>query len=77
MFAFNAETFEFWKIYDTIRRFYPIGIPAENMQMYRSYSGWQELQAIIVEKIQDDRQLTQWNDFSNNLASRLNKPLED
>ena len=52
-FTFNFESFDFWPIYDTIKMYYPIGIPIndEEYKFFRSYHGIKELTKKVLDNI--------------------------
>ena len=51
MLYFNSDKFDFWKIYDAIKRFYPIGVKKDESKMYLSYPGLKELEDIVIDNI--------------------------
>jgi hypothetical protein len=52
-FNFDFDKYNFWDIYDCIKKYYPIGIPKpeEHNQFYFSYSGLKDLSKIIYDNI--------------------------
>jgi hypothetical protein len=77
MFYFNYDKFDFWLIYDSIKRFYPIGIKKDEINTFLSYPGLADLETIIVDKIHDDNQFNQWSDFLKQIESAIQKPVLD
>ena len=76
MFYFNTEKFDFWKIYDAIKRFYPIGIKKDERKMYFSYPGLIELQDIIVDNIHEDRHYGErWVNFKKTIEAEIGKTI--
>ena len=75
MFYFNTDKFDFWVIYDSIKRFYPIGIGKDETKMFQSYPGMADLESIIVDKIHNKRQLKKWNDFTKQIETGIHKPI--
>ena len=65
MLYFNHNKFDFWKIYDSIKFFYPIGIKKDESKMYVSYPGIKELGMIVVDNIHDQGKFNSvWSDFT-------------
>lgn len=53
-FGFNTEKFDFWPIYEAIKKYYPIGITSDS-HFYGSYPGFIELTNILVEYIHEGK----------------------
>jgi hypothetical protein len=51
MFDFNHEKYDFWPIYDSIVKHYPIGIRKDETEMYLHYPGLKQLELLVVETI--------------------------
>lgn len=78
MLYFNPDKFDFWKIYDCIKHFYPIGIKKDESEMYRSYPGMKELVNIIVDNIHDENIFNaQWVDFTKEIKTETGKEIAD
>ncbi len=76
MLYFNSDKFDFWKIYESIKKFYPIGIPKDESKMYYSYPGIKELNSIIVDKIHNDVNFkTYWSNYDRQIENKLQKPV--
>jgi hypothetical protein len=74
MLYFNYEEFDFWKVYDSIKRFYPIGIKKDESRLYYSYAGLKELELIIVDNIHDDKHFEErWGSFTKEVATQIGK----
>jgi hypothetical protein len=76
MFDFNPDKFDFWPIYDAIKRFYPIGIQwrGEESHMFLSYPGLKELEAIIVDNIHNETHFTErWRNFTASIQRETDK----
>lgn len=76
MFNFNSEKFDFWQIYDAIKRFYPIGVSKDESVMYSSYPGLKELEDIIVDNIHKNKHFIQrWDNFTKEIANEIGKEI--
>lgn len=77
-FSFNCEEYDLWEIYETIKKYYPIGISREEgIGIYFEYSGIKELEKIIVENIHDDKKYNEnWGAFTEELGIELNLKME-
>lgn len=76
MLYFNYNKFDFWKIYNSIKHFYPIGIKKDDSKMFHSYPGLKELEKVLVDNIHDqDKFNSVWKDFTNEIESRLGKEI--
>jgi hypothetical protein len=74
MLYFNSDKFDFWKIYDSIKRFYPIGVKKDESKMYYSYPGLKELEEIIVDNIHnDDHFIERWDSFTKEISIEIGK----
>jgi hypothetical protein len=47
MFYFHYGQYDFWDIYECIKKYYPIGIPKDESGMYLNYPGMKALEAVI------------------------------
>jgi hypothetical protein len=76
MFHFNTDKFDFWPLYDRIKKFYPLGIRKEDEQTYKAYPGLLELQAIIEENIHDGQNYrSRWSDPITAFGQNNNMPV--
>jgi len=76
MLHFNSDKFDFWKIYDAIKRFYPIGIKKDESKMYFSYPGLKELENIIVDNIHENKNFTErWESFTKEIENEIGKEI--
>lgn len=76
MFSFYAYKFDFWKIYDIIKKFYPIGIQKGEDKMFYSYPGLKELGDIVVENIhENDNYIARWESFTNQIENLIQKKI--
>lgn len=51
-FSFNSDEYDFWPLYNSIKKYYPIGIKKnQQFDIYRKYEGIQKLEKLLVEKI--------------------------
>lgn len=65
MFYFNSDKFDFWTIYESIKRFYPIGVKKDDSRMYYSYPGLKELEDRVVDNIHVDEHFnSRWENFT-------------
>lgn len=76
MLHFNSDAFDFWKIYDAIKRFYPIGIKKDESKMYFSYPGLKELEDIIIDNIHEDKNFVErWDNFTKEIETEIGKEI--
>ena len=76
MLYFNPDKFDFWKIYDAIKRFYPIGVTRDDSKMYFSYPGLKELEDIVVDNIHDqDHFIERWGNFTKDIEKEIGKEI--
>jgi hypothetical protein len=76
MLYFNSDKFDFWKIYDAIKRFYPIGVKRDESKMYFSYPGLKELEDIVVDNIHDDNHfIERWDNFTKDIEKEIGKEI--
>lgn len=74
MLYFNSDKFDFWKIYDAIKHFYPIGVKKDESKMYFSYPGLKELEDMVVDSIHDDHHfLERWDNFTKAIEKEIGK----
>ena len=76
MLHFNSDKFDFWKIYDAIKRFYPIGVKRDDSKMYFSYPGLKELEDIVVDNIHNDNHfIERWDKFTKDIEKEIGKEI--
>jgi hypothetical protein len=76
MLYFNSHKFDFWKIYEAIKRFYPIGVKKDQSKMYFSYPGLKELEDIVVDNIHDDNNCEErWESFTKDIEKEIGKEI--
>jgi hypothetical protein len=75
-FKFNPKIYNFWSIYEALKKHYPIGIPKDESGAYYEYSGIKELEKIITENIHDnDRYKQNWVKFTKLISTKYNKEI--
>ena len=74
-FSFNSDVYNFWPLYDSIKKYYPIGIKKnQDLEIYRQYQGIQELEKILINNIGDKKTYqSQWVSFIKKVGSDLGK----
>ncbi len=78
MLIFNYDKFDFWKIYDSIKHFYPIGINKDEIPRYRSHPGLKELEDILLDNTHNETHFTErWVNFTEEIGSEINKEIVD
>jgi hypothetical protein len=76
MLYFNSDKFDFWKIYNAIKCFYPIGVKKNESKMYFSYPGLKELEDIVVDNIHDDNHfIERWANFTKDVEKEIGKEI--
>jgi hypothetical protein len=73
MFVFNDKKYNYWEIYEAIRRYYPIGIRRDETMMHTSYWNSKDHPNLILENIEKDERFRTWNDFADQTAIEMNK----
>ncbi len=72
-FSFRTDRYNFWPIYEAIKKYYPLGIEKRNGGIYFTYPGIAELEKLIVENIhQKDNFQTRWEQKTENWSGELN-----
>lgn len=78
MLYFNSAVHDFWPVYNSIHRFYPVGIGHEIEAMYNSFPGTSERQKIIADNIYNDVNYKRnWLDFLEAIANYTGKKVTD
>ncbi|WP_422350308.1 hypothetical protein [Flagellimonas sp.] len=74
-FDFDFEAYDFWPLYQTIQKFYPIGILKNYGEgIHREYEGYKALERLLVENIHDEKTWkSNWVSFTKKLGSELEK----
>lgn len=78
MFDHNIKKYDFWPLYDSIKKSYPIGVSKQEWELdfFLDYPGWKQLQSTIEEKIHDSANFErEWGSFERKLQTLLNKPV--
>jgi hypothetical protein len=74
MFYFNHEMYDFWPVYDSIKKYYPVGIPKDDTGMYMNYPGLKNLEKVIIDNIHDENNFTNcWESFEKTVEYRTHK----
>jgi len=74
-FQFNTEKYNFWELYNTINKYYPIGVDRGwGRGIYFKYPGIQELENIVVENIHIKENFeNRWESFAKPMGKKLNR----
>ena len=76
MFQFNHEKFDFWEIYKSIIRFYPIGVRKDDSKLYLSYPGIKDLEKIVVDNFQGTSHfISTWENFTKEIEAEIQKEI--
>ncbi len=74
MFYFNYEKFNFWPVYNSIKKYYPVGIPRDDTGMYMNYPGLKELEKVIIDNIHDENNfIRRWEEFEKSVEYQTHK----
>src|SRR5258708_6871792 len=76
--TFNFEVFDFWPIYDTVKKYYPIGIPftdkEEDYTFFRSYPGIKELTKLVLDNVHNNKNFKErWKSFEKEIKIDFKK----
>jgi len=76
-FSFNSKTHDFWEIYHSIKKYYPIGLEQHLGEgIYYEYKGLRELEKIIVDNVHNDENYKErWVKFTDEMGHELNKEI--
>ena len=76
-FSFNTSQYDLWEIYETIKKYYPIGLSHhEGKGIYFEYAGIKELEKIVVENIHDNKNWNErWVKFTEEIGKEINKEI--
>ena len=76
MLHFNNDKFEYWEVYESIKRYYPIGVKRVKNGLYDSYPGIKELETLIADNVHDERHFQdRWELFTKELAAEIHKEI--
>lgn len=77
-FNFNTSKYDLWEFYETIVRYYPIGLTkGEGRGIYFDYPGIKELEKIVVENVHDEENFQKrWVRFSDSIGIKLGKEMD-
>jgi len=74
MFSFNSHKYNFWPIYETIVKYYPVGISKNNNKLYNFHKGIIELKNLIHDNLVDQENFqSRWKSFDNIIEDNINK----
>jgi hypothetical protein len=74
MHSFYSDKYNFWQVYETIKKFYPIGVQIDDNSAVNSYPGFQKLEAIISDSINDEQYFyNHWESWTNEISREINK----
>ncbi|MDF4202620.1 hypothetical protein PXD56_06630 [Maribacter sp. SA7] len=77
-FFFNYDEYDFWPLYDSIQKYYPIGIKKnQEFDIYRNYKGIQELENLLLDKIgpENTNYNKNWESFIERISKELGKKI--
>ncbi|AEV99769.1 hypothetical protein A4D02_26220 [Niastella koreensis] len=71
---FNPDMFDFGKVFDSIKHFYPIGVKKNESRLDFSYPGFKELESIIIDNIHSVKHFEdRWSVFIREIEAEFNK----
>ncbi|AHF15784.1 hypothetical protein [Niabella soli] len=74
-FQFNTDKFDFWPVYEAIKKYYPIGVEAAP-KLYHSYPGQIALANIVIDRVHNDENFTSlWRSVENKLKQSTGKEI--
>ena len=77
-FSFNYEEYDFWPVYETIKKYYPLGLKASDDQLNQYYPGLIALRELIYENIVVQKTYrARWVKFNHLLKEQIRKPVHD
>ncbi|WP_225000409.1 hypothetical protein [Cesiribacter sp. SM1] len=75
-FNFNSQKYDFWSVYEAIKKYYPIGIEREYPGIFFEYDGIKELENIVVQRIHDETNYhLEWVSFCEVLSEEIKLPI--
>lgn len=78
-FSFNPEQYDFWSVYETMKKYYPLGIkdPGGIDCLFDQYPGQEAMREIIGENLVEQKNYRErWTKFKNTLKGNLKKPVQ-
>jgi len=76
MLYFNSNKFDFWKIYDAVKQFYPLGVNKDIIEFYLSYPGLKELEKIVVDTIHNgNNDAKLWSSLTEDIEKEIGKEI--
>ena len=76
MLQFDADKYDFWKIYESIKRYYPLGVNRESPEFFISYPGIKDLDKLIADNIHNNQNYhSRWGIFTSELSRILGKEI--
>ena len=74
MFSFNADRYDFWPLYETIKKYYPIGLSKENSRLFfNSYAGIKEYHKLIQDNLVNKKTYqSKWKSFDDKIEHKIN-----
>ena len=78
-FSFNSNSHDLWEVYNSIKKYYPIGIrQGKGVGIYFEYPGLKKLEDIIVENIHNESNFkNRWKNFTKKVGLNLQKEVVD
>jgi|3_EtaG_2_1085321.scaffolds.fasta_scaffold23077_2 hypothetical protein len=77
-FSFNSHRFNLWEIYESIKNYYPIGVPrGENGRgIFFEYAGVKKLEKLVMDNVHDEKNFnSRWTSYMHELEKKLNKEI--
>ena len=76
-FSFNTQTHDYWDIYESIRKYYPIGLERkEGKGIYFQFPGIKKLEEILIENVHDHQNYKErWVKFTKGIGRELKKEI--
>ncbi|MBC6109392.1 hypothetical protein ACFOG5_03840 [Pedobacter fastidiosus] len=71
-FSFNADTHNFWPIYEAIKHFYPIGITGNYPSLFFEYPNLKTLGNKVVDSIHNEANFSLWKAFEKQISHNHN-----
>ncbi len=77
-FSFRSALYDFWSIYETIKKYYPIGVyRGEGKGIYFEYDGIKELEKIVEENTHNQLNFhDRWVNFTKQIGDTIGKEIE-
>jgi hypothetical protein len=75
-FTFSNADYNFWSIYESIKKYYPLGIDKEYPGIFFDYWGIKKLEDIIVAKVHDDKNFRlEWEECWEKFSDEIKLPI--